>query len=108
MNWKSLPSWLKGGIIGSGIFVALGIILTILFFGDCSDMGCVTSFYMMFSLPTLLLAIPFAPEFSSQGALSAGTARELFMLIAGFIAGAIQYFAIGAGIGKLVQKIRKK
>ncbi len=85
MGWKKWPSWVKGGVIG----VIFYIILFIITFASCFETGigglCKNKIFELLVSPGSVIQLPFNILFDS-----------------------IIYFLLGALIGWLVGKFRKK
>jgi hypothetical protein len=100
MTWKNLPAWLKGGIIG----LILPIIVLIyelvkepLYNLSDSIFGVIFATLLTILYPVILI-IGF-PMLLLEGPLG-----NIFFA---FIISALIYFWAGAGIGRLVSKIKK-
>ena len=99
MNWKELPTWLKGGLIGLGIFLIFFLLIILIFNGRCGDMGCAEVWILVFStLPTVYLTSYFLNLLSIPMGYN-----YLFYLVPGII----QYFILGSLAGYIYSKFRK-
>lgn len=94
MGWRDLPTWLKGGIIGGIIgLVALLAIPLGTFSGDNVDMLIIIAGFPTFlALPSMFII----------GTISHGN------VLAGIYLAPIIYFIIGAIIGWIVGKFKKR
>jgi len=97
MKIKDWPNWVKGGIIAVLIYwVLLGLAFLIATMSTTHEIWPV--------LPMILLLIPSMALLEGlDGVISPGVARNLIIVIQTAIA-----FLIGAGIVKIVEKVRKK
>jgi hypothetical protein len=93
MKWKNFKPWLKGGLIGLGIYI-FGLIL----FGI--DQGFSLSTYNLLDKTYILILFKFMRMIYSKDMLDADL---LSFVIMPFI-----YFGIGALIGLIISKIKSK
>ena len=93
-----MKTWLKGGLIGLGIFV-IGFIS--LFINNSFFDGATTIFYYIYK-------IIFFMSYLFRFLLGTGVKGEIFGVFLGIIISPIFYFIIGAIIGLIISKIKEK
>lgn len=91
MKWKNFPYWLKGGIIG----VPIGFLLLVI--------ANYSGVYNVLSFMFLMILIMAGGGLEGQVPWGKYTVWFITLLITGAI-----FFSIGALIGLIVQKIKKK
>jgi hypothetical protein len=97
MNWRKLPTWLKGGIIGALVYAGILLVMFLLFYLN-SVLNFSSGTQMSLLFPLLLVS-------------AAPSARVYGVTPNPFLLGATQfivYFVIGSVIGLLIQKIKRK
>ena len=104
MGWKTWPSWVKGGIITIIIVIILYLIL-LPFSGPCSigtfDCSGGLNYSSLIGIPAILFIL-FLEE------ISLFIDNDMLIVIEVFVFSGIFYFFIGAIIGWVVGKIRKR
>jgi len=106
MGWKSWPSWLKGGIIGlifALIVSGAVIILDSLFRNWLNSGGIIPLLLLVFNIIGVIIIF-------SMGIGAAGSNFNLNFLGYSIVlfSSLISYFVIGALIGWIIGKIKKK
>lgn len=101
MNWKNLPSWLKGGIIG---LIPILIVMLADFIFTC-NFGTHSEFCGLFtifaSFPLYIITI------SKYGIFPYGDVPTLVVIILPLLS-LVMYFLVGALIGWIVGKFKSK
>lgn len=104
MGWKTIPTWLKGGIIASIIYILIAISIN---FGCSNVSGTIFnggSASRCFGFAILFLAIS-SPGLGILSLLNINYSQNSFLVI---IVTLIAYFIIGALIGTIVNKIKSR
>ena len=104
MGWRNLPDWIKGGIIALVIWLGFLLIGFLLLFFDSSIALTIGDFLILISiLPVSLLSNIFSLSFMTTGLDALNRPNYL-----GWVVIFIIYFVIGALIGFIYSKIKRK
>ena len=111
MKWKTLPYWLRGGLIGLLIFTLLWTIP--LLFGEFLP-DLIGNFYTYLALSFIILALILRLPFGCETSLSFGGYSgpspaycDILSWVFILILGVLIPFLLGALIGFIIQKIKK-